>query len=77
MPDRCEECSAVAKPFQGPQDQRGMLGKLVAAGFAPAFNLNEKILLAVFERGHKARGYEHLRRSGNLHRIASRITSAR
>jgi hypothetical protein len=54
-----------------------MLGKLVAAGFAPAFNLNEKILLAVFERGHKARGYEHLRRSGNLHRIASRITSAR
>jgi hypothetical protein len=29
----------------------------VAAGFTPAFNHNQKILLAVLERGRKARGY--------------------
>jgi hypothetical protein len=33
--------------------------QLVAAGFTPAFKHHQRILLAVLERGHKARGYEH------------------
>jgi hypothetical protein len=32
--------------------------KLVAAGFTPAFKHHQRILLAVLERGHEARGYE-------------------
>ena len=29
----------------------------VAAGFTPAFSHNQRVFLAVFERGRKARGY--------------------
>src|SRR5437867_7952159 len=35
----------------------------VAVGFMPAFKHNQRILLAVLERGHKAHGYVH---SGTL-----------
>ncbi len=38
---------------------RGISSGHVAVGFMPAFNHNQRILLAVFERGHKARGYVH------------------
>jgi hypothetical protein len=33
---------------------------LVAVGFMPAFKYRQKNSLMVIERGHKARGYEHL-----------------
>src|SRR5437870_5384311 len=35
---------------------------LVAVGFMPAFKNNQRILLEVPERGHKAHGYVHSRR---------------
>src|SRR2546425_8709816 len=38
---------------------RGISSGHVAVGFMPAFNHNQRILLAVFERGHKAHGYVH------------------
>src|SRR5712691_12443167 len=36
--------------------------RFVAVGFMPAFKHNQRILLEVFERGHKAHGYVHSRR---------------
>src|SRR6266850_4893467 len=38
---------------------RGISSGHVAVGFMPAFKHNQRILLAVFERGHKAHGYVH------------------
>src|SRR2546426_4758796 len=38
---------------------RGISSGHVAAGFMPAFKHNQRILPAVFERGHKAHGYVH------------------
>src|SRR6267378_194256 len=38
---------------------RGISSGHVAVGFMPAFKHDQRILLAVFERGHKAHGYVH------------------
>src|SRR2546422_4724393 len=38
---------------------RGISSGHVAVGFMPAFKHNQRILLAVIERGHKAHGYVH------------------
>src|SRR5881296_627228 len=38
---------------------RGISSGHVAVGFMPAFKHNQRILVAVFERGHTAHGYVH------------------
>ena len=39
----------------------------VAAGFMPAFKYHQRILLAVLERGHKARGYVFAHPASDAH----------
>ena len=63
-----DQCSGILARHEMPGKlcrfiQRPLKANAVGAGFMPAFKRHQRILLAVLERGHKARhkarGYEH------------------
>src|SRR6266481_5959425 len=58
---RCSSCRMESIRFMAssPFEFGAVFSGLVAVGFMPAFKHNQKILLEVLGRGHKAHGYVH------------------